>query len=63
MVRRLGAPAVASLRLRFRCEAGAVKKQYRGLIIADPAALMTFVEAVSPIHANARAYLAQLPRG
>jgi hypothetical protein len=26
VVRRFGAPAVASLRLRFRCEAGAVKK-------------------------------------
>lgn len=49
--------------VRDLIEAGAVKKQYRGLIIADPAALMRFVEAVSPIHANARAYLAQLPRG
>ncbi|NBB14519.1 helix-turn-helix domain-containing protein [Caulobacter sp. SLTY] len=43
--------------------AGAVKKQYRGLIIADPAALMRFVEAVSPIHRNARDYLSLLPRG
>ncbi|MDO9338731.1 MAG: Crp/Fnr family transcriptional regulator [Caulobacter sp.] len=49
--------------VRDLIEAGAVKKQYRGLIIADPAALMRFVEAVSPIHANARAYLALLPRG
>ena len=43
--------------------AGAVKKQYRGLIIADSAALMRVVEALNPLHATAQDYLARAPRG
>ncbi|NBB14524.1 cyclic nucleotide-binding domain-containing protein [Caulobacter sp. SLTY] len=43
--------------------AGAVKKQYRGFIIADPAALLRVVESLNPLHATARDYLAQAPRG
>lgn len=44
-------------------EAGALRKQYRGLIIADPAILLAIVNAANPMHANARDYIEVRPRG